>query len=159
MRKRIIPLVATLVIIVLSIVSISLYQDKKEAEEDIYRKELLIFQNHVTGTVRAVEAKEEKLLEEKLLQLSTFETFHSRTLEFGVECQILVDTYKEGILHLLNAEPDNYSVVNDELSEIFNTIVSNKETDWNEKEFNSLVAELFPIVENFRDEAETLSEG
>lgn len=148
-----------LIIIALSVLSFSLYQKNEEAKSEIIKKELLIFKNHITGTVRAVDARDKALLDDTLLRISTFETFHSPYLGNVAFTQTTVDAYEQGLKYLLDADTSNYSKIKDDLNNIFQTIISYNGEEIDQEKFRKIIdEELFPLAETFRDNAKKLSE-
>ncbi|MGP4106520.1 hypothetical protein [Virgibacillus sp. L01] len=157
--KRSVLIIMSLIIIVLSVLSFSLYQKNEEVKSEVLKKELLIFKNHITGTVRAVDARDKALLDDTLLRISTFETFHSQYLDNVGFTRITVDAYEQGLKYLLDADTSNYSKIRDDLDSIFQTITSYNGEEIDQEKFKKIIdGELFPQVKAFRDNAEKLSE-
>ncbi|SEP68940.1 hypothetical protein SAMN05216232_0588 [Virgibacillus subterraneus] len=121
-------------------------------ESALYRKELLIFQNHITGTVRAIEKRDSTLMENVLLQISTLETFHSTDLN----ANRLLSNYEQGVRNLLNSDADSYNKVKSTLNEIFNSLIIYSDEEMNQESFDRMTNELMPLVEQFREETEKI---
>ncbi|MFC3017677.1 hypothetical protein ACFOEL_14905 [Virgibacillus litoralis] len=121
-------------------------------EGELYRKELLIFQSHITGTVRAIEKRNPALMENVLLQISTFETFHS--LSSDSHANRLLSNYEQGVRNLLNSDIESYDKVKGTLNEIFKSLIIYSDKELNQELFDRMTNELMPLVEQFRDETE-----
>lgn len=156
--KRICLIVIVLITVTMSIFSFNLYQKSQKIESEILRKELLIFQNHITGTVRAIDDKDKNLLEDTLLRISTFETFHSQFISIDSNAQRVLDVYEQGLHYLIKADISNYGEVRANLNDVFDTLTSYKDEKLNKERFFKIINEVLSQVEKFRDDAKNMSE-
>ncbi|KGX83357.1 MULTISPECIES: hypothetical protein [Pontibacillus] len=156
MRKGIYFVLMALIIVLLGVLSINLYQKNVEAKSAILKKELLIFQNHISGTVRAVDSKNNVLMKDTLLRLNTFETFHSKYID--TKPQLVLSSYEQGLRYLLTTKTSNYNEIKNNLDIIFQTVTSYDDEILDQEQFEKIIDELLPQVEEFRDKAKTLSE-
>ncbi|MGP4106284.1 hypothetical protein [Virgibacillus sp. L01] len=144
--------ITIILIVILGVVSFNQYETNKDMESELYRKELLIFQNHITGTVRAIEKRDSTLMENVLLQISTLETFHSTSSDLNANR--LLSNYEQGVRNLLNSDADSYNKVKGTLNEIFNSLIIYSDKEMNQELFYRMTNELMPLVEQFREETE-----
>jgi uncharacterized protein YehS (DUF1456 family) len=149
-------LVMVFLIVILGVLSINLYQKNEEVKSAILKKELLIFQNHITGTVRAVDSKNLVLMEDTLLRLNTFETFHSKYIDS--KAQLVLSAYEQGLRYLLNTNTSNYNEIKNDLNITFEIVTSYDDEILDQEQFERIIDELLPQVEQFRDKAKNLSE-
>lgn len=154
MRKDILLIILTLIIVVLIGVSLNLYKENVDGKHQLLKKELLIFQNHITATVRAVEAENRALLKDTSLRVKTFETFHS--IEQNSNAQLTVSAYEQGIKYLLDTDTSKYREIMSDLRDIFKAVTSQRNNKLDQEQFNKIINETLPLVEQFRDNAKQL---
>ncbi|MBP1948993.1 hypothetical protein [Virgibacillus litoralis] len=91
-------------------------------------------------------------MENVLLQISTFETFHS--LSSDSHANRLLSNYEQGVRNLLNSDIESYDKVKGTLNEIFKSLIIYSDKELNQELFDRMTNELMPLVEQFRDETE-----
>ncbi|RWZ58536.1 hypothetical protein EQV77_06100 [Halobacillus fulvus] len=158
MKQRLL-IVTTCTTILLSVLSIYLYQEKREAKSELYRQELLTFQNHVTGTVRAVDKGNTDLLDDTFLRISTHETFRSTYVEDSSKAQGMLDNYEQALRYLLDSKPEDYHQIKDDLRAIFNSLTSYAYNGLSETDFDEVIEAVSPEVKEFKEKAQELSES
>ncbi|PKR76862.1 hypothetical protein CEY16_13695 [Halalkalibacillus sediminis] len=155
MRKTL-PYVVVSLLVITSILTVYYYDKNQKAESEIIFKEMLIFRNHVTGTVRAVNAQDENMMKDTAHRIIAFETFHSKRIEFE-HSELALNNFESAVRMLATVEPQQYPEVYEVLDDIHDVVINYLRKDMKEKDIIHSSENVEPYIETFVNQVEQLS--